>query len=181
MTLPAIAAAALLGGLFRPAYQPVTIKTYGEGGWILKITTDNFTRQTTCTIVMRRQRHPDVTLEHNLLSFHFSPRIDTSDAWYSVDDGAPRAWRDLNTQLVRTGAVARAEQLDNETGGVVLIPLADVKGAAVVDIQPERHATPRRVQIKDLWPITAAAQRLGCGFSGVGESPRQLTPAGAPR
>jgi len=164
MTHHLILTYALLFGLLHGAPPQSITKTYGEGGWILKVRADAFTRQTMCELVNRNGNHPDVTVAPGALSFHFKPKLDTYGAWYTVDHGAPQAWRDQSAALIHIGAMAQAERLDNSTGGVVVIPMAQLTGASLVEVRPTPRATPKAFRLASLWKVIASADGLGCGF-----------------
>ena len=90
--------------------------------------------------------------------------VDTSDAWYKLDDHPAKPWRDLRAELVAAGSLAEAERLDNPSGGRVVIPFDVLKGAMTVDVRPTRRASPHAVTIRPVWTAIASAEGLGCSF-----------------
>jgi hypothetical protein len=167
MTPPLVIAGALIVGLFHASPPQTITKTYGDSGWILKVQTDTFTQQTTCQLVDRNGHSPDVIVMQEALAFRFNSALDTYGAWYKVDQGVPHAWQDQYANLIRAGALANAERLDNSTSGIVIISMAELSGASIVEVRPTSRAKPQSFHLKSLWRLIASADGLGCRFQGA--------------
>lgn len=170
MSVPALISAAVLWGLFQPTDRPTATQVYSEGEWVLTVRTDRFTQQTRCRLANRHGRRPDVTAVPGALAFRFSPKLDTSDAWYRIDDSPPQPWADAYAKLIAAGSLNQAERLDNATGGVVLIPLADITGAGQATIRPTPKAALRLFKFGQAWTMLAAAEQMACGFDNANRS-----------
>jgi hypothetical protein len=162
MTLASAAAAALLFGLIQGPYRPTETKTYAQGGWLLTVHTDTFTHAKTCQLETQAWGRSGVTVGRQALAFHFDPRLDTYDAWYSIDGRPPKAWRDQGAHLIQVGAMAAAEKLDNATGGAVVLPLDALVGAHSITVRPTLKHRPYVFDLTALWPVLASAEGLGC-------------------
>jgi hypothetical protein len=164
MTLASAAAAALLFGLIHGPYRPTETKVYAQSGWLLTVDTDTFNHAKTCQLETQAWGRPGVTVGRQALAFHFDPRIDTYDAWYAINGGPPKAWRDQGAKLIHVGAMATAEKLDNATGGAVVVPMDDLVGAHSVAVRPTLKHRPYVFDLTTLWPVLASAEALGCQF-----------------
>ena len=165
MTLASTASAALMVGILHGTYRPTETKHYAQGGWLLTIQTDTFTYSKNCQLETQGYGRPGVTIQRQAIAFHFDPRIDTYDASYTVDGGPPQAWRDQAAQLIRVGAMADAEKLDNSTGGAVVLPMTVVAGAHQVTVRPTLKHRPYVFDLTALSPVIASAKGLGCQFT----------------
>lgn len=169
MSVPLFLSGAMLFGIVHATGAPATMTVYGEAGWLLTVQTDNFTHQRKCQLVNKNARRPDIAVAPGVLAFQFSPKLDTSNAWYRVGQAPARAWRDDFAQLVYAGALAQAEKLDNATNGAVAIPISDLEGAQWVAIRPAAKAAVRAFDITGVWKVIAAADGLGCRLGGQSE------------
>jgi hypothetical protein len=165
MTFASAATAALLFGLIHGPYRPTETKTYAQGGWLLTVHTDTFTHAKTCQLETQAWGRPSVTVGRQALAFHFDPRFDTYNAWYSIDGRLPQAWRDQAAKLIHVGAMATAEKLDNATGGAVVLPLDALVGAHNITVRPTLKHRPYVFDLNTLWPVLASAEALGCQFT----------------
>ena len=165
MRLIAVMTAALLGGLFHPAPKPTATQVYAVGEWRLTVVTDTFTKQVRCRLENHNGRHPDVTAVPGALAFKLGRGVDTSDAWYRIDDQPARPWRDLRAELVATGSLAAAERLDNPSAGSMVLPDRKLNGATEVNVQPTQSARTKSFRLNGFWTSISSAENLGCQFS----------------
>jgi hypothetical protein len=116
-----------------------------------------------CRLENHNGIHPDVVAVPGGLAFRLGGRgVDTSDAWYKLDDQPARPWRDLRAELVAAGSLAEAERLDNPSGGWVLIPLQEARGAARASILLKRGAHPKIFKLNGFWPLLVNTDEMGC-------------------
>ncbi|WP_145998429.1 hypothetical protein [Caulobacter flavus] len=179
MLLATVAAAGVLGlslpslphsipfpteGMRRLAGYKVRTKAYNLKGWEMRIERDGFTGQTRCRLYAPSSvLQGRITYARGVLGFHLGEEVDVADAWYSVDDRAPTAWRDDQPALAERREPLAGDNLFNPTGGVVLIPRDRLAGAVTVTIRADREATPRRFRLKGFETALAAARANGCG------------------
>ncbi len=165
MSVVVLAAASLLGGLLHPAPPPTTTQVYGEGDWRLTVIADTFTHQVRCTLENHNGRNPDITAVPGALAFRVGRGLDTSDAWYKIDNWPARPWRDMRAELIATGALAQSERLDNPSGGLVQIPLEALKTANTVTILPHRRTHLRVFVLAHVEELFNAARAFRCNFA----------------
>ena len=127
-----IAAAYLALNLFG-AGQTSTVHRH-VGGWIVKVTTDRFTKAETCQLAKGH-----VEFRKDVLIFHLSRLDDTSNAYFRVDDGPARSVREATYEDQRRGYYRSGGPVENPSSGLVALPSFYVTGAKWVYIR----ATPR--------------------------------------
>ena len=164
MNAPALISATLLWGLIHPAYKPTTTKVYGEGEWVLTVQTDNFTKETRCTLVNHHGWRPDVTVVPGAFVFHFSPNLETTDAWYKIEDEPARASRADLARLISAGSLNNAERLDNSAEGRVVIPFEIINSADLVAIKPSGRAPIRRFHLGQARSLITTSHNFICTF-----------------
>ncbi|PXA78649.1 hypothetical protein DMC25_22375 [Caulobacter sp. D4A] len=151
-------------GMHRRAGYKVKTKAYHLKGWEMRIERDGFTGLTRCrlyapsTVFQGR-----MTYARDVLGFHLGEDVDVGEAWYSIDDKPPVAWRDDFPTLASRREPLSTDNLFNPTGGVVLIPHDKLDGARTVTIRAGRDQTPRRFRLKGFERALAAARANGCG------------------
>jgi len=150
-------------GMRRRAGYKVRTKAYHLAGWDMRIERDGFTNQVRCRLFspggLRQGR---ISYASGVLGFHLGADRDVAQAWYSIDDAAPRPWRDDYPVLVARRVSLEGGGLANPTGGVVLIPAESLAGARTVTIRADRDLAPKRFGLKGFEQALAAARANGC-------------------
>lgn len=150
-------------GMRRRAGYKVRTKAYRLDGWDMRIERDGFTGQVRCRLFspggLRQGR---ISYARQTLGFHLDRDQDVAQAWYSVDDAAPRPWRDDYPVLAARRVSLEGGSLANPTGGVVLIGQDLLAGARTVTIRADRDTAPRRFRLKGFEQALAAARANGC-------------------
>lgn len=145
------------------AYDKVRQKTYQLKGWMMTIQKDGFTGQVRCHLFsMRTLTQGRITYSQNTLGFELDPNETTLNAWYRVDGQPARRANDLYPRLVAAQVGGADGSLENPTGGIVLIPVADLVGASVVTIRTSERSAPKRFNLKGFDEALAAARYNGC-------------------
>lgn len=167
-------------GMRRRAGYRVKTKAYHLDGWEMRIERDGFSGLTRCRLYAPSGLlQGRITYARDVLGFHLGEKVDVADAWYSIDDAPPTAWRDDFPLLAARREPAATDNLFNPTGGVVLIPRDKLKGAHTVTIRAERGRTPRRFRLMGFEQALAAARANGCDDGEAGSDAFQrdaLTP-----
>jgi hypothetical protein len=127
------------------------------GAWTLNVRVDSFSTGHVCKL-----SRPGAEYRRQAVVFHLSPNVDTSQAVYRIDAGAPRAVRDDQVTLARLGFALNNDDLDNPSGGLVRIPVDQLLGAAAVRIETTAFGRARKFDIAGLKPALAAAGAAGC-------------------
>ena len=153
-----------------PAYVPVgkvRQTTYAEDGWTMTIRRDGFSGMVRCRLVsLKTLAQGRITYAGETLGFQLGDEDNALDAWYRVDGGPPRRWRDLYPQLAAQGVPLDQGPLDNPTGGLVLIPRDEVADAKVVMIKVGDHGPVRTFHLRGFARALAAAKYNGCADEG---------------
>jgi hypothetical protein len=150
-------------GMRRRAGYKVRTKGYHLAGWDMRIEHDGFTGQTRCRLFSPSGLGQGrISYASGALGFHLDDDRDVATAWYSVDDAAPRPWRDDYPVLIARRVSLEGGSLANPTGGVVLIPQEILTGARTVTIRADRGRTPKRFHLKGFEQALAAARVNGC-------------------
>jgi hypothetical protein len=150
-------------GMRRRAGYKIRTKAYHLAGWDMRIERDGFTGQVRCRLFSPAGLGQGrISYARQTLGFHLDPDQDVAQAWYSVDDAAPRPWRDDYPVLVARRVPLEGGSLANPTGGVVLIGQDLLAGARTVTIRADRDSTPRRFRLKGFERALAAARANGC-------------------
>jgi hypothetical protein len=100
--MPVVAGAHALSadGKGAPAFwhvRAVSTQRYAQAGWNLEVVRDRFTSQVRCSLTSSGGR---IQYQPNALGFRFSHRLNTLNAWYRIDTGEVRPWRDLAPRLI---------------------------------------------------------------------------------
>jgi hypothetical protein len=127
------------------------------GGWTLDVRNNSFTADARCHLVKGR-----VSFTRGVLIFRLSPGVDTSEAYYRVDGGEPRAAKAELMSVAHAGLAIYDDQLANPSGGVVRIPAERVGHGKLVAIQANTTSAPRRFDIAGLDSALDQAAKLGC-------------------
>lgn len=140
-----------------PTHSTQATTTRPAPGWTLKVAHDAFSGEARCRLEGR-----DVRYGHDTLSFHFPSHVDTSFAFYRVDQQPPRSWRDGRLELARLGMPLSSDNTANPSNGRVPIPASALTGAQSVTIRPSRNARPRTFSIQGFDQALASARSAGC-------------------
>lgn len=152
-----------IDGMRRRAGYKVRSKAYHLAGWDMRIEHDGFTGQTRCRLFSPSGwGQGRISYADGVLGFHLDADRDVARAWYSVDDTAPRPWRDDYPALIARRVSLEGGSLANPTGGVVLIPQEILAGARTVTIRADRGRTPKRFRLRGFEEALAAARANGC-------------------
>jgi hypothetical protein len=138
-------------------------KTYQLKGWMMDIQKDGFTGQVRCHLFsMRTLSQGRITYAQNTLGFELDPGQSTLNAWYRIDNRPAQRANDLYPRLVAERVAGSEGSLENPTGGVVLIPAADLANARTVTIRVNEQAAPKRFNLKGFDGALKAARYNGC-------------------
>lgn len=163
MILSTLLSLSLLGRLAHPFGTPQqSMQVYSTAGWLIEVERDRFTGKVRCELQTPRRGPAEIRYAQGALRFQFSPRVNTLDAWYRIDDGPAKRWQDLYPTLVQTGVTLEGANLANPTGGVVALPRIEVGEARVVTIRTSARSQPRRFKVRGLSEALDAAKRQGC-------------------
>jgi len=138
-------------------------KVYELDGWVMTIQTDGFTGQPRCHLYSPKTLFQGrITYEGGALGFVFDRDEDTQQAWYRIGQSKTKRWQDIYPELVRLGIPLEGGSLDNPTGGVVLLPEAELDAASEVTIRLSETASTKRFKLKGFKAAKAAALANGC-------------------
>jgi len=150
-------------GMRRRAGYKIRTKAYHLAGWDMRIERDGFTGLTRCRLFAPSGLGQGrISYADGVLGFHLDRDRDVAQAWYSIDDAAPRPWRDDYPVLIARRVSLEGGSLANPTGGVVLIPQEILAGARTVTIRADRDVAPKRFHLKGFEQALAAARANGC-------------------
>jgi len=126
-------------------------------GWRLSVRADSFTGGHVCKLGRR-----GISFTRQALVLHLARNIDTSTAYYRVDDAAPRAARDDQAVLAELGFTLFADDLNNPSQGLVRIPEPIVLNARTVRVETAAFQRPTVFRIDGLAQALSAAHAAGC-------------------
>jgi hypothetical protein len=151
----------LAGGLccFQQIASANRVEQYKNDGWHVSARHDAFAGTTRCAI---RSINHHIIYQPGALGFRFRRHRDTLGAWYHIDGGAPLRWEDRYPALIASGVQIDGPGLDNPTGGIVWLPFADLKDAAIVTIRAGGYGKGRDFMLRGFPQALDAARRLGC-------------------
>jgi hypothetical protein len=152
-----LALAAMLG-LFQ-VHTTTDARTIQLGRWSLELAADRFTGTIAC-----RLRVSKAVFDEKAATFEFGHSVDTSDAFYRIEDGPVLAWRSLIPSLVAQGVKVQNDDLANPSGGRVPIPLKLLSDARSVEIRPDVHHRPKLFKLNGLQSAIERANERGCHF-----------------
>jgi hypothetical protein len=139
-------------------------KIYELDGWRMVIRKDGFTGEVRCRLytpkTLRRGR---ITYAQNTFGFQLDKDINTTEAWYRIDGGPARRWKEHFPVLKASRVQTEWGTFENPSGGVVLIPESELLTAREVTIKGSKKSSPKRFQIKGFQAAKAAALYNGCG------------------
>ncbi|MFP1133346.1 hypothetical protein [Asticcacaulis sp. W401b] len=138
-------------------------KVYQLEGWVMTIQTDGFTGQPRCHLYSPRTLSQGrINYEGGALGFAFDRDEPTQDAWYRVDHQNAKRWQDTYPELVKLRIPLEGGTLLNPSGGVVLIPEAELETAREVHIRLEDTQSPKRFRLRGFQKAKQAALDNGC-------------------
>jgi hypothetical protein len=151
----------LAGGLccVEQAAAANRVEQYKSDGWRVSARHDVFAGTTRCFI---RSINHHIVYQPGALGFRFHRHRDTLDTWYRIDGGAPLRWQDRYPTLIASGAQIDGPALDNPTGGIVWLPIADLKDAKTVTVRTSGRGNGHAYALRGFPRVLDAARRLGC-------------------
>lgn len=135
----------------------VAVKSLRVGEWKAEISTDRFTGEVSCALTARR-----MSFHRDTLVFHLGRDVDTSEAFFRVDNGPVRSVREPRLLNETHGFFLDSGPIDNPSGGKVALPLSVVKGAKQIYIRASPRHEPRAFDVSGLGDALAAAKAAGC-------------------
>jgi hypothetical protein len=127
------------------------------GPWSLTLATDRFSGLRTCKLSRK-----GVDYERSALVFHLPRKIDTADAIYRIDNGAPFAAAKDLPELARQGFALENDDLANPSGGLVRIPTDRLGLARTVSIETRPRVRLFSFRIDGFASALATAREAGC-------------------
>jgi hypothetical protein len=140
----------------------VTTQRYAEPLWKVAISRDRFTKGASCVVYQGTRSHPLVSATRTAVRFHFPRRDDVSQAWYAFDGGPAKPWKLDAPTLVTLGVSLDGQDIRNPSGGVLVLPIAEVKGAHIVSIRLDDKHGPHRFGLDGMNDALASAEAQGC-------------------
>lgn len=164
MPLAAIAILGALNGLwpFGHASSQTAEQQYRLPTWQFATYRDRFTGDVRCKLYQGRLQHPDVTYAGKTVAFHFRTSLNTTDAAFRFDGGEVRAWRTEYPKLIKLGVQLDGDNLENPTGGLVILPQDDLKNVHSVTVRPTPKSAPKTFGVDGLTDAIASAATHGC-------------------
>ncbi len=158
----AIAALALLGGLFQPAaYEPgnhdVQVRHYHVSGWRLEVRRDRFDGRTVCWL-----ERPHMVYANGVVTFSLGHAIDTANAQYRLDNGPDESVGSVAVEAAGLGAQFTTTNFENPTDGRVNIPLDQLGEAHRIWIKPNDKMAHRAFDLAGLSQAIEVAKGRGC-------------------
>lgn len=132
-----------------------------QSPWRLAVARDAFSGEVRCTL---QSAAGAIVVAHRGVGFRFGRHDNTLDAWYRIDGGAPTRWQDRYPRLIADGVPMDGPGLRNPTGGIVWLPIDEVRSAQAVTIRPAPRDRPRTFATTGLAATLDSAARQGCGF-----------------
>ncbi|ESQ87825.1 hypothetical protein ABENE_16870 [Asticcacaulis benevestitus DSM 16100 = ATCC BAA-896] len=143
--------------------QKVKERTYDAKLWRMTIQTDGFTGQVRCRLMkMKTLTEGRITYAQKTFGFEMGENVNTLNAWYSIDNRPAKRWQTLSPVLAANRVSLEGASLENPTGGVVLLPEAEIGNARVVTIRANEKSQPREFKLKGFESAVAAARYNGC-------------------
>lgn len=152
--LTAILALSILGGA---DHAQIVTRSLKVGDWTAKVRSDQFTGETSCSLVGRR-----ISFHRDTLVFHLGRDIDTSQSFFRVDDGPVRSVREPRLENETHGFFLNSGPIANPSGGEVALPVSITQGAKKVFVRPSPRYQPRAFDLGRFDEALAAAKAAGC-------------------
>jgi hypothetical protein len=151
------AAALVLSMLGQGDSGQVAVKLLRVGDWKAEVSTDRFTGEVSCALTAHR-----VSFHRDTLVFHLGRDVDTSEAFFRIDNGPVRSVREPRLLNETHGFFLDSGPIDNPSGGKVALPLSVVKEARQVYIRASPRHAPRMFDVSRFSDALAAAKGAGC-------------------
>jgi len=154
MLMAAVLALSILG----PGDQAqVVTQSVKVGDWTTKVRRDQFTAEVSCSLVGRR-----ISFHRDTLVFHMGHDVDTSQAFFRVDNGPVRSVREPRLENETHGFFLDSGPIGNPSGGEVALPLSTIQGARKVFVRASPRYQPRAFDLGRFADALAAAKAAGC-------------------
>jgi len=151
-------AAALALSILGPGDQAqVVTQSVKVGDWTAKVRRDQFTAEVSCSLVGRR-----VSFHRDTLVFHMGRDVDTSQAFFRIDNGPVRSVREPRLENETHGFFLDSGPIGNPSGGEVALPLSTIQGAKKVFVRASPRYQPRAFDLGRFTDALAAAKSAGC-------------------
>jgi len=154
-----VIALGLLGAVFQ-SQGDIQIDRFTTSDWRVEVKQDRFTGKKHCTAT-----NHDMVYDRGVLTFHFSPNIDTANAVFRIDDGAVRTAGSVAVEAAGLGANFSSKNTRNSSNGEVHIPVVYLSSATTVAIKPNDKAAHRDFKLRGLSEVLTTMQSRGCGVS----------------
>jgi hypothetical protein len=155
-----LAAALALSSVLHPLqhHKPqVARHRYVTGGWTLVVGHDRFTDALTCSLKTRTMHYRNETL-----IFHLRRGLETTHAFYKVDDGPAAPVSDAFHEVETHGFFPRRGWVDDPAGGDVALPVSWVREADRVWIRATTKMAPTEFKVNQLDDALEHAHEEGC-------------------
>ena len=141
---------ALLGGT--PPQTRVHVERVA--GWRIEVEADIFNGRTRCAVTTR-----DMSLSPSDLMISLGNHVDTSTAVIRLDSGPPVT---LHAPEVADLSAKSDAALFNPSGGKLVEPLAELKGAKKIYIETDPRRPLILLNVASVPAVLAAASKAGC-------------------
>jgi hypothetical protein len=154
-----LAVALALTSVLHSGPHPPQVKQhhYVTGGWRITVGHDVFTDAIVCTLKTSRMRYRNETL-----IFHLKRGLETTHAFYKLDDGPAHPVSDAFHAVEAHGFFPRRGWVDDPAGGDVALPAADVRDAARIWIRASPTTRPSYFKINRFGDALDRARSEGC-------------------
>jgi hypothetical protein len=126
-------------------------------GWTVRVLWDRFTGDISCTV-----RKGAVELLNDVLVFHASAWVDTSDAVFRIDGGPARSVHEATYEDQRRGYYRQGGPLENPSAGAVALPSYYVTNAKWVYIRADAKRAPDGFDVRGFPQALALARAQKC-------------------
>jgi hypothetical protein len=158
LTMRLIAAPVLIAALSVGGASLAAIQKFSVGpGWVLSVHKHVFSGTTQCKLQKGRASYG-----RDAVVFDLGRRVDTADAIYRIDDGAPMRSRDDQMIIAERGFSLTSDSLDNPSAGLVRIPVERLQSAQVVRIEAQDNDHPMTFRISGLSAALVQSRGAGC-------------------
>ncbi len=151
--LPKLALASWL--MWSPPQVQTTVSHVG--GWTLRMERNSFSGASACSLTNHKAAY-----RHGVLVLQLGEAVDSADAVYRIDEGAPISTRDDELSLALQGIAVHADSLLTASGGLVRIPGVRLLGARSVRVQANSRRAPVAFAIAGLGEALDRAKAAGC-------------------
>lgn len=152
-----VAVLALWSGLFEKGRDVRAERYQAAPGWTLNVRHDGFSGTTSCLIKGRK-----MTYRHGVLTFHFSPRTDTANALYRVDQGPAQSVGLVAPEAAGLGAEFKSKNTKNPSDGKVHIPTSHLEAAQTVAVRPNKQRRATSFSLSGFEQAITVARQLNC-------------------